>query len=588
MAGYAPAGPVPRPDEFDPLIRARRQAEVEITEQPASKALRFRYECEGRSAGSIPGANSTADNKTFPSVRVVGYQGPAVVVVSCVTKDPPYRPHPHNLVGKDGCKKGVCTVNLNVETMSVTFQNLGIQCVKKKDVEESLRLRESIRVDPFQTGFDHRLQPTTIDLNAVRLCFQVFVEGHKRDQYVVPLKPVISDAIYDKKSMCDLVIYKMSDCSASVAGGKDIILLCDKVTKDDIEVRFFEVRDNRLHWEAFGEFLPADVHKQVAICFKTPRYASLELESPVRAQIQLRRPSDKQCSEARPFTFTPLDSDGIEEKKRKMARNSGRLQQYLADNLGGDQGPSVGRPFGDLGARPKVKAAAKRMKQIKPEPVDAPAASDPVFVPSSAGRGAAAAGGAAIVSPSGMSGGGIVQQTQYIRPGGAAGAEPIKAEYLYPVPGGPQYQGYRSPQHPAATPPPPPGAVSPGPPPPPPPAGQHQLFDMDAQRPVTSAANIELDLSQLNSADLNLLSFPSDLDANQQAIEGHLSSNLSQSLSFLEEGDAPPPPPPPPAAVAVAPRPELAGQDEPQDAQMDSFTRNTISELEFLNQLSKR
>ena len=32
----------------------------------------------------------------------------------------------------------------------------------------------------------------------MRLCFQVFVEGHKRDQYVVPLKPVVSDAIYDK------------------------------------------------------------------------------------------------------------------------------------------------------------------------------------------------------------------------------------------------------------------------------------------------------------------------------------------------------------------------------------------------------
>lgn len=43
---------------------------VEILEQPASKALRFRYECEGRSAGSIPGVNSTPENKTFPSIRV--------------------------------------------------------------------------------------------------------------------------------------------------------------------------------------------------------------------------------------------------------------------------------------------------------------------------------------------------------------------------------------------------------------------------------------------------------------------------------------------------------------------------------------
>lgn len=124
---------------------------VRITEQPASKAIRFRYECEGRSAGSIPGVHYTADNKTFPSIEIVGYKGRAVVVVSCVTKDPPYRPHPHRLVGKEGCKKGVCTVEINSETMSVTFSNLGIQCVKRKDIEAALTLREEIRVDPFRS-----------------------------------------------------------------------------------------------------------------------------------------------------------------------------------------------------------------------------------------------------------------------------------------------------------------------------------------------------------------------------------------------------------------------------------------------------
>jgi c-Rel proto-oncogene protein len=62
-----------------------------ILEQPASKALRFRYECEGRSAGSIPGANSTADNKTYPTIQIMNYKGRAVVVVSCVTKDFPYK-----------------------------------------------------------------------------------------------------------------------------------------------------------------------------------------------------------------------------------------------------------------------------------------------------------------------------------------------------------------------------------------------------------------------------------------------------------------------------------------------------------------
>lgn len=129
----------------------RQNAYVKITEQPAPKALRFRYECEGRSAGSIPGVHSTPENKTFPSIQVVGYRGKAVVVVSCVTKDPPYKPHPHNLVGKDGCQKGVCTVAINEDTMNVTFSNLGIQCVKKKDIEDALRIRQDIKVDPYKS-----------------------------------------------------------------------------------------------------------------------------------------------------------------------------------------------------------------------------------------------------------------------------------------------------------------------------------------------------------------------------------------------------------------------------------------------------
>lgn len=70
----------------------RRRNYVQIIEQPAPKALRFRYECEGRSAGSIPGVNSTAENKTYPTIQICGeYRGRAVVVVSCVTKDEPYK-----------------------------------------------------------------------------------------------------------------------------------------------------------------------------------------------------------------------------------------------------------------------------------------------------------------------------------------------------------------------------------------------------------------------------------------------------------------------------------------------------------------
>lgn len=35
--------------------------------------------------------------------------------------------------------------------MRAVFSNLGIQCVKKKDIEAALKAREEIRVDPFKS-----------------------------------------------------------------------------------------------------------------------------------------------------------------------------------------------------------------------------------------------------------------------------------------------------------------------------------------------------------------------------------------------------------------------------------------------------
>lgn len=65
---------------------------VEIVEQPASNKMRFRYSCEGRSAGSIVGENSTKEEKTYPAIKVYNYSGSAVVCVSCVEIGPqPYR-----------------------------------------------------------------------------------------------------------------------------------------------------------------------------------------------------------------------------------------------------------------------------------------------------------------------------------------------------------------------------------------------------------------------------------------------------------------------------------------------------------------
>lgn len=63
------------------------------------------------------------------------------------------RPHPHNLVGRDRCQRGVCTqrVDVTADNRLVTFSNLGIQCVKRRDIAEALRVREELRVDPFRS-----------------------------------------------------------------------------------------------------------------------------------------------------------------------------------------------------------------------------------------------------------------------------------------------------------------------------------------------------------------------------------------------------------------------------------------------------
>lgn len=61
------------------------------------------------------------------------------------------------------------------------------------------------------------------------MCFQVFLKDPEGHNFNIPLDPVVSEPIYDKKAMSDLVICKLSKPSSSVAGGEEIILLCEKV-----------------------------------------------------------------------------------------------------------------------------------------------------------------------------------------------------------------------------------------------------------------------------------------------------------------------------------------------------------------------
>lgn len=137
-----------------------------------------------------------------------------------------------------------------------------------------------------------------------------------------PLHPVVSAIIHDKKTNSDLVIFKISDATSYPIGGKQIILLCEKVTKDDIKIRFYELKDNTVVWEDYGDFQVQDVHRQVAITFRTPRYRQATIGDPVDVFITLQRKSDGFESTPLPFQYVPACCTNNQTgRKRKIAAN---------------------------------------------------------------------------------------------------------------------------------------------------------------------------------------------------------------------------------------------------------------------------
>lgn len=89
----------------------------------------------------------------------------------------------------------------------------------------------SLMLQCFVTeGYAHKNDVKSIDINNVRLCFQVFLKD-EYGNFSISLSPVVSDVIQDTKSKPDLTITRLSDCVSPVDGGKHVILLCGKVSK---------------------------------------------------------------------------------------------------------------------------------------------------------------------------------------------------------------------------------------------------------------------------------------------------------------------------------------------------------------------
>uniref|UniRef100_A0A8C3GFC8 Nuclear factor NF-kappa-B p105 subunit n=1 Tax=Cairina moschata TaxID=8855 RepID=A0A8C3GFC8_CAIMO len=338
------------------------------------RGFRFRYVCEGPSHGGLPGASSEKNKKSFPQVKICNYVGPAKVIVQLVTNGKYVHLHAHSLVGKF-CEDGVCTVNAGPKDMVVGFANLGILHVTKKKVFETLETR---MIDACKKGYNPGLlvhpelgylqaegcgdrqlterereiirqaavqQTKEMDLSVVRLMFTAFLPD-SNGSFTRRLDPVISDAIYDSKApnASNLKIVRMDRTAGCVTGGEEIYLLCDKVQKDDIQIRFYEEDENGGMWEGFGDFSPTDVHRQFAIVFKTPKYRDVNITKPASVFVQLRRKSDLETSEPKPFLYYPeiKDKEEVQRKRQKLMPN-------FSDGYGGGSGAGGGGMYGGGG-----------------------------------------------------------------------------------------------------------------------------------------------------------------------------------------------------------------------------------------------
>ncbi|KAJ0023526.1 hypothetical protein NQD34_003425 [Periophthalmus magnuspinnatus] len=338
----------------NPALRTVDGPYLQITEQPKQRGFRFRYGCEGPSHGGLPGASSEKNRKTYPTVKICNYQGPARVVVQLVTAlthSPQL--HAHSLVGKQ-CDKGICIADLQPKDSIISFPNLGILHVTKKNVAKTLEER---MVEAFRMGYNcgvhihpeidamrgevrtpreltdqqrslissvASLQSKEMDLSVVRLMFTAFLPDSDGG-FSRRLEPVVSEPIYDSKApnASNLKIVRMDRTAGCVTGGEEVYLLCDKVQKDDIQVRFYEEDNSGVTWEALGDFSPTDVHRQFAIVFKTPKYRDLNLQKPTSVFVQLKRKSDNETSEPKPFTYHPqiIDKEEVQRKRQKTLPN---------------------------------------------------------------------------------------------------------------------------------------------------------------------------------------------------------------------------------------------------------------------------
>ncbi|MGH0156836.1 UNVERIFIED_CONTAM: hypothetical protein FKN15_040649 [Acipenser sinensis] len=206
----------------------------------------------------------------------------------------------------------------------MSFPNLGILHVTKKNVSKTL---EDRMTEAYRLGYNYG-----ISIHPEINC--------------LPTEGRVPRELTEAPNASNLKIVRMDRTAGCVTGGEEVYLLCDKVQKDDIQVRFYEEDETGGYWEAFGDFSPTDVHRQFAIVFKTPKYRDLNLQKPTSVFVQLKRKSDNETSEPKPFTYHPqvIDKEEVQRKRQKTLPNFPDYGAGAGGGGGGMYGGAGGAP----------------------------------------------------------------------------------------------------------------------------------------------------------------------------------------------------------------------------------------------------
>uniref|UniRef100_A0AAG5DBR2 RHD domain-containing protein n=1 Tax=Anopheles atroparvus TaxID=41427 RepID=A0AAG5DBR2_ANOAO len=379
------------------------QPHLVILEQPVDK-FRFRYQSEMHGThGSLMGQRTEKSKKTFPTVELRGYAGEAKVRCSLYQVDPLRRaPHSHLLVIKSGEIDMIDPHDLDVGPATAvdtgggggyvaTFQGMGIIHTAKKFIGEELykklrkhrqtrENREPTEREEKQMQDEAAQMARTMNLNQVCLCFQAFEVDPASNRWKPLGEPVYSNPINNMKSALtgELKICRLSTAVSSVDGGEEVFMFVEKVCKNNIKIRFFELDEYENEvWSDRAVFSEADVHHQYAIAFKTPAYRHKDITEPVEVYMQLFRPKDGCLSEPVPFKYKPRagmmpapGTSGTNSSRKRLRMSSGTVSVEIPTVLPNDpNGGASGGGGGVAGVAGALSASTQLPPLHRPFPM---------------------------------------------------------------------------------------------------------------------------------------------------------------------------------------------------------------------------